>query len=180
MEIRKATKKDIPFLSDLFHQEIEYHQKLAQYYELLPNFDWNNYVEEKLKLSNGSILVCEYCGKLGGFIDIRIHSYTANAQRQSIFNRIRYGVKKRTTLPIKPLQWGVIEECFVVPSLRMKGIGSQLVHSALKWFQARKISRIELSLIAHNREGELFWKKFGFETFRISLTKEINSDDMGL
>ncbi|GJQ59127.1 MAG: GNAT family N-acetyltransferase [Candidatus Scalindua sp. AMX11] len=179
MEIRKATEKDIPHLSDLYQQEIEYHQKLAQYYELVPHFDWSCYVEKKLRRSNGSILVCEYCGALGGFIDIRINSYTVNAQRQSIFSRIRYGVKKRTTLPIKPMQWGVIEECFVVPSFRRRGIGRQLVNDALKWFQSRKIRRIELSLTAHNKEGELFWKKFGFDTFRISLTKEINIQNRG-
>ncbi|MDR4497681.1 MAG: GNAT family N-acetyltransferase [Candidatus Scalindua sp.] len=175
MEIRKATKKDIPQLSELFQQEIEYHWKLAQYYELRADFDWLNYVEEKLKRSNGFILVCEYCGNLGGFIDIKIHNYAANNRCRSILHRIRHGFKKRTTLPIKPLRRGVIEECFVVPSFRRRGIGSRLVKSALKWFQSKKIQRIELSLIVHNKGGTLFWKRFGFEAFRISLAKEFNN-----
>ncbi len=40
------------------------------------------------------------------------------------------------------------------------------------------INRIESSLIAKNKEEESFWKKLRFETFRISLTKEINSKNM--
>ncbi len=178
MEIQKATKKDISQLSELFRQEIEFHQDLARYYELQSGFDWLNYAEKKFKRSNGLIFVAESCGNLVGFIDIRIHNYAANNRCRSALHWIRYGLKKRTTLPIKPLQWGVIEECFVVPSLRRRGIGSQLVYGALKWFQSKQINRIELSLIAKNKEGEAFWKKFGFEKFRISLTKETNSINM--
>lgn len=177
MEIRKATKKDIPQLSELFRQEIEFHQNLASYYQLQTGFDWLNYTEEKLQRTNGAVFVCEYRGNLCGFVDARLHNHAARAQRQSIFYRIRYGVKKRTTLPIKPMQWGVIEGCFVVPSFRRRGIGNLLINGVLKWFQSRKIRRIELSLTAHNKAGETFWKKFGFDTFRISLAKEIDSEN---
>ena len=173
MHIRKAIKKDVLHLSKLFQQEIEYHQCLAGYYELLPNFAWVAYTEEKLKDHNGVVLVAEYNESLAGFIYIRTIDYRLTNRYKSILQRIRSNFKKRTSFPIKPLRWGVIEECYVIPSLRRQGIGSQLVFSAMKWFQSKKIGRIELSYVTKNKEGEAFWRKFGFEIFRLSLSKDL-------
>ncbi len=175
MEIRKAIKKDIPQLSELFRLEIEFHQTLACYYELQAGFDWLNYAEEKFNRSNGLIFVAESTGGLAGFVDIRITKYPPDNRYKSTLQRIRYGSKKIKTFPVKSLRWGIIEECYVDPSFRRRGIGSRLVYSALEWFQSKQINRIELSLIAKNKEGETFWKKFGFVTFRISLAREINN-----
>ncbi len=174
MEIREATKKDVVGLSKLFQQEIEYLQSLAGYYELQPNYDWLAYTEIKLKDRNRQILLAEQGKNLCGFIYIRIVNYPPQKGHKSILQQIRNCAKKgKPLLPVKPLMWGLIEECYVLPSQRKQGIGSQLVFRAMKWFQSKKVSRIELSHLAKNKEGEAFWRKSGFETFRLSLSKKI-------
>ena len=173
MEIRKATKKDVLQLSELFRQEIEYQQHLACDYELLPNFDWIAYTEKKLKDLNRLILVAEPGGNMAGFIDVRIIDYAPNNGYKSIFQIIRRFSRKSISLPIKPMRRGFIEDCYVIPSFRKKGIGSRLVISAMKWFQSKQISRIQLSLVARNKEGEAFWRKSGFDTFRLTLSRDI-------
>jgi GNAT superfamily N-acetyltransferase len=55
-----------------------------------------------------------------------------------------------------------------------RGIGGQLVSSAVKWFQTKELNRIELSLLAKNETGEIFWKKLGFRVYRLSLFMEIS------
>ncbi len=173
MEIRRATEKDVLQLSNLFRQEMEYQKSLAGYYELLPNFDWIAYTEERLKDRNRLILVAVPGEGLAGFIVARIMNYPPNNLHRSILRWIIYHVKKKRPLPIKPMRWGFIEDCYVTSSLRKQGIGSQLVINAMKWLQSKRISRIELSLIARNKEGEAFWKKSGFKTFRLSMSKGI-------
>ena len=173
MEIRTASRKDVLQLSKLFQQEIEYHQDMAGYYELLPNFNWVAYTEERLKDRKRVILVAEHGECLAGFIVGKIMNYPPDYRYKSILRRIVHYVKKITPLPIKPMKWGFIEDCYVMPSLRRQGIGSQLVLNAMQWFQSKQVSRIELSLIARNEEGEAFWRKSGFKTFRLSLSKEI-------
>ncbi len=180
MEIRKAAKKDILQLSELFRQEIEYHQQLARYYEILPDFDWFAYVEGKLKDRNRLTLVAERDDGIAGFIVVKIMDYQSTGQYKSILQKIRCYVKKTISLPIKPVRWGFIEGCYVIPSLRRQGIGSQLVSSAMKWFQSKQISRIELSLAVNNKEGETFWEKSGFETFRLSLSKDVIITQVGI
>ena len=173
MQIRKAANKDIPQLSKLIRKEIEYHQNLAGYYEVLPNFDWIAYTREKLNGQNELILVADSGENLAGFIDVRIVNFRPQNRLKFMLKRLMFKASKRRSLPIKPARWGVIEECYIIPDYRRKLVGSQLVNRALEWFQANKISRIELSLVALNRAGEAFWKKLGFVVFRVSLSKEI-------
>ncbi len=173
IEIKKATKKHILQLSKLFRQEIEYQQRLSGYFELQQDFDWEAYVGWKLGGSNRQVFVAVSGECLAGFIDIKIINYPSSIGFKSILKRILHPAKKGILLPIKPIRWGFIEDCYVVPSLRKQGIGSQLVVSATKWFQSKNVGRIELSLVAKNTEGEAFWRKAGYETFRLSLSRDI-------
>ncbi len=173
MKIRRATKKDVLQLSELFRQNIEYHQELAGYFELLPEFDWISYTQEKLKYKNRIILVAEHSEDLAGFVAITIKDYPPSGQYKSILHRIIHYIKKTPPLPIKYMRWGFIEDCYVLPSRRKQGIGNHLILGAKKWLQSKQVSRIELSLIANNKEGKAFWKKAGFKTFRFLMSKEI-------
>ncbi len=103
----------------------------------------------------------------------KIIDYAPNNGYKSIFQMIRRFSRKSISLPINPMRRGFTEDCYVIPSFRKKGIGSQLVISAMKWFQSKQISRIQLSLVARNIESEAFWRKSGFDTFRLTLSRDI-------
>ncbi len=173
MEIRRAIKKDVLQLSKLFQQEIEYHQGLYCHYELLPEFDWVSYTKEKLKCRNRIILVAEHGENLAGFMAVTIKDYPPSGQYKSFLHRIIHHIRNSPALPIKHMRWGFIEDCYVIPSRRKQGIGNHLILGAKKWLQSKQVSRIELSLIANNKEGKAFWKKAGFKTFRFLMSKEI-------
>ena len=173
MDIWKATKRDVNQLARLFKQDAEYHQRLARYYELQQDFAWVTYTEEKLKGRNRMVCVAGSHGNLTGFIDTRIINYPPTTRYKSILQRICRPPKKKKLLPLKPMRWGVIEECYVNPSFRKQGIGSKLVYNTMEWFRSKQVSRIEISVVTQNKEGEAFWQKLGFETFRLLLSKEI-------
>jgi len=173
MDIWKATKKDVNQLAKLFKQDAEYHQRLARYYELLQDFDWVTYTEEKLNSRDKMVFVAGNHGNLTGFIDTRIINYPPVNRYRSILQRFCRPSRKKTFLPLKPMRWGVIEGCYVNPSFRMQGIGSKLVCNTMEWFRSKQVRRIELSVVLQNKEGDAFWRKQGFETFRLLQSKEI-------
>jgi len=164
MEIREAVKKDVLQLSELFRQELECHQGLDCYYELLTDFDWIAYAEERMKDRERLVVVAEHGECLAGFIVARIMNYPPDNRYKTILRRIVHYVKKPTPLPIKPMRWGLIEDCYVMPSLRKQGIGRRLVLGAIKWFHSKQVSRVELFLTTGNNEGEAFWEKVYEET----------------
>jgi len=173
MLIREATEKDVFALSGFIRHDVEYHRNIARYYDLAPDFDWAAYTREKLSGRDGMILVGQQGEELGGFIHMRIIDYHPSKEHASFFQRFRRRSNHRTSLPIKPLRWGVIEECYVMPSLRRQGIGRELTAHAVQWFRRKDISRIELSVLSQNTLGEAFWKENGFETFRLSISKAL-------
>lgn len=174
MHIRAATIKDIAELSELFRQAAEYNVAHMGHYELEPNFDWAAYAGTKLRNGHERIFVAENDdGSLAGFIDCRIIIYPGRSCRKPMFGFASRKSGTKSGLPLKPSKWGVIDECYVIPSLRRQGIGNDLVAGAVTWFKAENISRIELSVIAGNRSGEAFWKKYGFGPFRTLLVRTI-------
>jgi len=110
---------------------------------------------------------------VASFVEIKIRDYRPSYQCRGLVDRIRRQPKTRALSPLKSFRQGIIEDCYVAPSLRRQGIGGQLVSSAVKWLQTKELNRIELSLLARNEIGEIFWKKLGFRVYRLSLFVEI-------
>ena len=108
MDIWKATKKDVSQLSELFRHDAEYHRCLAGYYELIPDFDWIAYTQEKFKGRNRTVFVAGDGGGLAGFIYIRIMNYPPTNRYKSALQRIYNSTKKSILLPLKPMQIGVL------------------------------------------------------------------------
>ena len=173
MVIRPAEKKDVTKLSELFRQEIEFAHWQSSYYELSGNFDWHAYAEEKLNDRSGCILIAEDKGTLTGFIYVRIMRYPQKGTHKSFLQRVRKKPGASTLSPIKPLRWGIIEGCYVLPAYRRLGIGSGLVEKAREWFKGQGINRIELSMVSSNETADYFWRNAGFDHFRSLLFKRI-------
>ena len=59
----------------------------------------------------------------------------------------------------------VVNDFFVDPSLRRKGVGRALATRILEEAKAMKIDRIDLEVLPTNADAAGFWKAMGFKTF---------------
>jgi GNAT superfamily N-acetyltransferase len=57
---------------------------------------------------------------------------------------------------------GTISEVFVSESHRGAGVGRRLLAFALEWFHAQRITRVELQVVAGNRDGIRFYRELGW------------------
>jgi len=58
----------------------------------------------------------------------------------------------------------VVNDFFVDPALRRKGVGRSLAARLLEEAKAMKIDRIDLEVLPSNAEAAAFWKAMGFKT----------------
>ncbi len=57
---------------------------------------------------------------------------------------------------------GFLEELYVVPEARRRGLASRLTDFAREWLRENQIGMITLEVLHGNPEGLAFWKKQGF------------------
>lgn len=102
------------------------------------NIDDVKQMLEKLEQEGSMIFVAEENGKLIGFL---------SAQKGQ-FRRIRH-------------------TCYIVIGIligyRGRGVGSALFLELDKWSRANGITRLELTVMCHNKEGVRLYRKNGFE-----------------
>jgi ribosomal protein S18 acetylase RimI-like enzyme len=58
----------------------------------------------------------------------------------------------------------VVNDFFVDPALRRKGVGRALANRLIEEAKAMKIDRIDLEVLPTNAEAAAFWKTMGFKT----------------
>lgn len=55
-----------------------------------------------------------------------------------------------------------ITDLGVREAARRRGIGSQLLASALAWVRLQGVERVQVNVAVGNREGQAFWRRHGF------------------
>lgn len=170
--IRKATVEDVGTLAQLFRQEVELQQRLAGYYALQPAFDWESFMRRLIARNTSAFFIAVQGGQILGFIHVRA---TSTGVPQSIGSRLRRLCRGKVAHPhgpVKPFVLGVIEDCFVNFGSRRQGIGTSLLDRAMTWFHEKGMERVELAALANNEDGEKFWVKHGFRTYRLLMSKQ--------
>lgn len=180
IRIRKGQYSDLSELAELYRKHFEYQVSLNPYYEIIDDFDWMVFARNKLYRTKGIVLAAVSEKTIAGFIDIRIvpnYKKKHKGRLQSVFRRLKFIRMRRwiqqSVFPVKPFEYGVIDNCYVVPELRRQGIGALLVNEAKTWFCRHNVRRIELGAAAQNAGALTFWKKAGFEPFRILCFSDI-------
>jgi ribosomal protein S18 acetylase RimI-like enzyme len=171
MVIRPATRADLPRLIVLFQQAIAYQRQLMPFFDLVRHVDWRRFVEAKLQHPRERVVVAEWSGEVMGYVAVQI-SFPA---RHGLLKR---ALRRLVALPrphsiVQPKRVGWIEDCYVEPQARRRGIGSALVQAALAWLRAQHVTRVELAVLVANREGLAFWEQQGFGAVRVMLSREI-------
>ena len=146
MEIRLATPKDIPALMKM-------QLSLYRIWCTMDDMDkvdakWfgskehEHYLEKALKHSRIYIMVMEK--EITGYLKCSLEEREPFLERR-----------------------GMIEETFVMPDQRGKGIGGKLLDKAISWFKEENMKWVSVSTHARHEEANVFWKKKGFEEFNL-------------
>ncbi|PIS47473.1 MAG: hypothetical protein COT17_03230 [Elusimicrobia bacterium CG08_land_8_20_14_0_20_51_18] len=156
MEIRKARLKDLPRVVKLAMDLLKYHHELDPYFD--PAAPAAGLYEKHMKKAVYSrkmrLLVAEEEGRIIGYALGTIIS------RSPVFCLSRVAA---------------INDVYVEKKFRERGIAALLVEDLYRWFRARKLYTVELSVFAGNKLALKVWEKLGFGDVMIRKRKNLKS-----
>lgn len=159
MKIRKATKKDSILLAGLWNEFEKSQDKLRK--KEIKSFEkrisnplnlMKKDIKDILNKTNHAIFIAEVEKKPIGYIDISIKR-----------NPSLYFIKK----------FGRIHYIYVKKSFRKKGVASELIKIADKWFKKKGVKDITLSVLFNNKKAYNIYKKRGYIDKSISMYKRL-------
>lgn len=72
---------------------------------------------------------------------------------------------------------GTINDLFVLPKYRRKGIGSKLVVDCLKKMESGDVDSVRINLVSGNESALALYQKVGFEVYRLSVKRSLAKDE---
>jgi GNAT superfamily N-acetyltransferase len=69
--------------------------------------------------------------------------------------------------------FGELNEIYVIPKWRRKGVGKVLMVHAHTWFKEKGVNTIRVEALASNKAALVFYRKYGFKPWYISLQKTL-------
>ena len=138
MKIRKAIKKDLGRIAELFLEYDKYENNFDKDVELCSLNEVRKAEEEHINLGT-KYLLAEEDGKIVGALN--------------------FDIDKRGKEKI-----GVLHTLIITKEARGKGFGSKLVNYALSHFKLNKCKRVKTFIHLKNKNAYEFWKKQGFKT----------------
>ena len=153
MEIRKARPGDIPGLSRLWLEVMEYHRRLDTDYELSEGAldRWVDYITSKFDDETAQLFVADKGGELVAYTGAVIRDYPP------VFTIERYGF---------------IEEIAVTEKYRRQGIACRLFETAEKWLLSHELDRIEVRIDCANPASQGFFRNQGFQDHVVALMRK--------
>ena len=178
MLVREARLEDTPALAGMVRAEAEHQLKAGAGFRMAQNADWAAYVSQRLQRLNCVILVGELNGELVGFVDLRIANKgrPAAASSEGRLRRLLLGWRRKAAADqaalVEPSSAGVINDIYVVPECRHRGIATELLRQGVAWLEDRHVSEIEAAIWAGNEASLAFFNKAGFEKARVLVRRK--------
>ena len=172
VDIRPATPKDLPQLAELVRQQFEYQQQFDPLLQLNPLTDWIEYVSARLRRKDTQIFVAEQERNLVGYHQVRVAQQEQNSttgRAQAIVRRLAHPLRKKPVSIIHQRRLGYSEDVYLKPSVRNQGVGTQLSLRNFQWLEAQGVHEIEASILVGNEVSQDFFRKLGFEVFRVQI-----------
>ncbi len=144
--VRRARHRDLEGLVALWRELMRHHAPLDPHYALAPGADavWREHVAGLLGGRSGAVFVSGEEGAPEAFCSVELRA--------------------ASPLLAEPGR-AEIADLYVSPTLRRSGRGRALVEAALAWIRERGIVRVEVRVVAANREGQNFWRALGWSDF---------------
>ena len=156
MKIRRATKKDIKEITELW-------KKYEDFEESITDLKKHPYVRKRekdaeknmkanfsrtIKSSKAEIFIAEEDNEIVGFILI------SKSKSDDIHDFDYYGM---------------MHYMFIKPTHRKKGIASALFKKSKDWFKKKKLKYINLNVNVNNKKAQKIYKKWGFNNYEIGM-----------
>ena len=147
--IRRAEKRDVERLSRLWMDLLESQADLDGRFG--PSDDalerWRNDFPEWIRRESRRVFVADENGEIQGFVT----------------------AERWTSLPIyRHVTEIYIDELYVTPEFRLRGIGRTLVDAVAKWAKSVGVERLRAGTLASNDLGREFWEKVGGRAFTVT------------
>ena len=153
--IRPASIYDLYAIGELYQEMLKFHAEINPVYRTLSAraLERRMFFREKLDSESGYIGVADLEGEIVGY-------------------SLGYEKKETDVLGIyNPV--GFLSELYVTRAQRKKGYGRLLADDIFRWMKNKNYQRVQLSLLADNREADLFWKALDFVPLSRTLEKRI-------
>ena len=141
--VRRAAATDLEALRALWVEITEHHAALDPLYTLRAGAgrEIRALLRSMLADARVAVFVCEQDGEVVGMSCVRID------QAPPI---------------LREVERAEITDVGVRRGLRGRGIGRLLAAAALAWVREQGVARVEVRVVAANREGQAFWRALGF------------------
>ena len=155
MNIREATKEDVPKILPVWRELMEFHVQRDACYTTCDGAEeaFSSYVCENIEKDDAMVLVAQDDEKIVGYCQCLVAA-----------NPPVYAIKK----------YGNLADTAVLEQYRRNGIGKQMVEQAMEWFKAKGLERIQVRMAVTNEVSTRFWRKMGFEAFAETLSQSID------
>ncbi len=152
--VRKARRDDLGQIVNLWIEQGKFHAHLDPLHARNPRSRPSivKYVRSSLYSSRALLLVAEDKGRVVGFACAHL------CMRPPVFK-------------VRP--FGYIDDAYLIPAYRHKGIVKLFLLEYNRWFKKKKITFVELSVLMKNQIGRNAWKKHGFKDSIMRMRKKL-------
>jgi len=144
--LRRASTRDVECVARLWIALTEHHARTDRYYALLPGAgpEIERLLLASLRDADTAVWLADDDGTAVGLCSVRID----------------------VAPPIhEEVERAEITDLWVAPESRRRGLGRELVETALAWARERDVARVEIRVATGNPEGQAFWRALGFGNF---------------
>ena len=155
VSIRRAQPSDCHALLELWKALLDEQEQMEGRFERADDAEerWRNDYEEWLRDDEQRIFVAERKGEVSGYVS----------------------ACRWFTSPIyKAARELFIEEMYVAPDRRRKGIGRALLAAVQEWAEETGIERLRIGVLAQNQDGRAFWEALAATPLSLTLTVELD------
>ncbi len=177
IEVRAATRDDLPQLAELMQEHLLYQQQVSNnYFQLDPQVDWPRYIEGLLGSATTGILVAARDGRLLGFAHLQVlrpaRRPVPQGLRGILYTLLRRGRPGPPSV-FQPRSMGVVQGVYVRPYARDGRAARSLFRASVEWFKERGVTELEALVWAKNEPVLKMARRAGFEVISLRVRKKL-------